>query len=169
MKNLLIPLLLLAFGLTCMSSKSPEEYAYIDIVYFGKQPIVAGTLNGRPAYFMLDSGAKISLLEAGKAQQYRFATWKSDDYDHHTTGIGGRQSAIYMTGATKLMLGPQRIKNRLMATQLSHLFRTFGPYRPVGIMGADVMEKYGLIIDYGQQRVGIPLTSSKKEHRKKHR
>ena len=114
---------------------------------------------------MIDTGSDITLLNARDDEKYGFGTVKRAFESHAVIGIGGSISNIYSTYDVKLEVGSSRVFNRYLAYDLSRVVRTTEQkikLKITGIIGSDLMKRYGFIIDYANQRVGI-LTNLKDE------
>jgi hypothetical protein len=140
------------------TDKGDYVYEYLDIVDLTYKPIIEVTLNGKKAYFMVDTGSDITILNARDDNKYGFGTVKRAFENHSLTGIGGSISNIYSTYDVKLEVGSSRVMNRYLAYDLSRVVRMTEEKTKIkisGIIGSDLMKRYGFIIDYANQRVGI--------------
>jgi hypothetical protein len=132
------------------------EYDYIPIVHFDKQPIIEGKLNGQTAYFMLDSGSELSLLNSQEASTYEFEVSRMGPRDRMVEGIGGVGEKLHYVNEYELGLGMQgEIDASFYALRLDHLFDEMEEYRPIGILGGGLMRAYGFQIDFKNKLVRI--------------
>ncbi len=133
-----------------------SEYDYLPIVHFDKQPIIEGTLNGKKAYFMLDSGSKLSLLNSREAAVFGFTVNSSGPQSIHVAGIGGEGGELKQAFLYELGLGMQKdIKASFYACDMNHIFGDKEIFRPVGIIGGDLMKAYCFQIDFKNKQVRI--------------
>lgn len=132
----------------------------VKVVSFSPKPIVKGIINGRKTYFLLDTGADISLLNIQAQEDFGFETQKIIG-QRHIQGVEGGKQEVQATKSAEVYLGPQQIKSRLLAFDLTHI--VYGIHAKTGvkisgIIGSDVMRKYGFVIDYSSNKVLIQKT-----------
>ncbi|MCI4671315.1 MAG: retropepsin-like domain-containing protein [Bacteroidia bacterium] len=147
-------LFLVFFTQVAMISPSGHE---VKVVSFRPKPIVKGMINGRKTYFLLDTGADISLLNIEAQQDYGFETQPVIG-EHHIQGVEGKRQQVKATKKAEIYLGPQKIKSRILAFNMNHVVE--GIYGKTGvkisgIIGSDIMRKYGFVIDYSTNKVLI--------------
>jgi hypothetical protein len=137
-----------------------EAQSLIKIEHLQNKPIVMGQLNGRKAYFLLDTGSDLTLLHEGKADYYDFRIKRMAN-PHKISGAGGSIGYIHRAGNIDLILGTLPVTTAYFTYDLSDIItsiyrKTF--IRISGIIGSDVMIKYGFVIDYGQKEVHFDET-----------
>lgn len=118
-----------------------------------KLPIVLGTLNGKKAYYILDSGASISVLDDSQKGSYGFGSIKSGDYS--AVGYGG-VAQFYDAYRAVGEIGGVVLDVRFKSQNLFHLtsvIRSSTGYGIVGIIGSDFFRKHGGVIDYGRNEL----------------
>jgi hypothetical protein len=150
--NICIPLL---FSWLLMYSNSLSAQEPIKIQHLENKPIVVGEINGRKAYFLLDTGSDLTLLHENKATYYDFKIKKMVK-PQCITGANGRIGEINRAGDVELFLGTLPITTAYFTYDLSGIIqsiyhKTF--IRISGIIGSDVMIRYGFVIDYGKEEV----------------
>lgn len=132
------------------------EYDYLPIVHFDKQPIIEGRLNGQKAYFMLDSGSQLSLLNSSAAEAFSFGVSRKGPDDRNLNGVGGAGEKLKYAYEYQLGLGMQAtIDVSFFAYGLDHLLDEKNGIRPIGIIGGDLMKRYGFQIDFKNKCVRI--------------
>ncbi|MBX2842302.1 MAG: retroviral-like aspartic protease family protein [Flammeovirgaceae bacterium] len=112
-------------------------------------PIIEGTLNGKKAYFLLDTGSSLSLLNSLDAKKYGFRLWKQKSIS--ISGIGGRGSKLWEVIHADIKIGNKNIKGMINALNISGIeqfLRKKTKYRISGIIGSDVMQYHGFVVDY---------------------
>ena len=127
----------------------------IKIKYLQNKLIVSGEINGRKAYFLLDTGSDLTLVHENKAKYYNFRI-KKMNRPHPITGAGGNVSYIDRAGDIELKLGSLPVATSFFSYDLSGIIASI--YNKIhikisGIIGSDVMGKYGFVIDYRNQEV----------------
>lgn len=142
---------------------SAYEYEYIKIFNLHRKPIVEATLNGQKAYFLLDTGSDITMLNKDEKNKYGFKLHIRENENHAAVGIGGKTTELTSIYQVHLKLGSTRIVTRYLAYDMSAIVQAIDRNSGVkisGIIGSDTMKRYGIIIDYKNREVGI-LTSKK--------
>jgi hypothetical protein len=139
---------------------SEFEYEYIKIFNLYRKPIVEATLNGQKAYFLLDTGSDITMLNKEERNKYGYKLYARENENHAAVGIGGKTAALTSIYRVHLKLGSTRIVTKYLAYDMSDLVRAIDQSTGVkisGIIGSDAMKRYGVIIDYKKRVVGIPI------------
>ncbi|WP_020531301.1 retropepsin-like aspartic protease [Flexithrix dorotheae] len=119
-------------------------------------PIIEGTLNGKKAYFLLDTGSSMSLLNSQDAKNYGFKLWSKNNIS--ISGIGGRGASIWAVIKAEIKIGDKNIKgmsNALNISGIEQFLRKKTRYHISGIIGSDVMQKHGFVVDYTEGKCVI--------------
>jgi len=122
----------------------------------GRIPVIEARLNGKPATFIIDTGASVSILNTSEAAFYGFEvfTLQSDAVD--VTGFSG-VSSIHNAGRCTIEIGSLRITHLRFRSRDMHDFaRTLypsGETRIAGILGSDMLMHYKMKIDFVDQKV----------------
>ncbi len=111
-------------------------------------------VNNRPAYFLIDTGSGISLIDLAQASKFGFEV-------HPENGQGkiyslGGTTHFMATSGLKLSYEGQRLRRgRLYTTDLRHLhdFGLPNRYTIAGILGADFFRKNKAILDFEKAQV----------------
>lgn len=147
---------------------SNREYEYIEIVNLDRKPIVEARLNGKSAYFLIDTGSDISILNKDDRHEYGFRLFTQKADNHNSVGVGvgvgGKTSAFIDTHRVQLELGSTRINTRYMAYDLSAIVQGIHKNTGIeiaGIIGSDVMKRYGIIVDFRNKQIGILAKAAK--------
>ncbi|HEY4653093.1 MAG TPA: aspartyl protease family protein [Cyclobacteriaceae bacterium] len=151
--------LLLAYFMIVLPM-SDHQYEYIRIINLQQKPIVAGTLNGKKVYFLLDTGSDFTLLNETETKKYGFKTVnrESDLIVNKAVGMGGTIVEFKSVYNVSISLGSTRISTTCLAYDMSLLvtiIRNRSGIEISGIIGSDVMKRYGVIIDYANKEVGL--------------
>jgi len=151
----LILLLLLAGSLVEGMAFEPTTDRYsIDIICLKKVPIIEVQLNGKTAYFILDSGSDISLVNNKELTKYAFSLKKRATKD--LKGISGERKAIYEILDLHFQAAGQLLETTFYAADLSPLVGSLlksTQIRVSGIIGMDLMKAYGFEIDYRNKKL----------------
>lgn len=144
---------------------SAYEYEYIKIINLHKKPIIEATLNGKKAYFLLDTGSDITMLSKHDDKKYGFKLLVRDE-NHAALGIGGKTAGMTSAYQVRLELGTTRINTRYLAHDLSAIAQAIEKDTGLsisGIIGSDAMKRYGIIIDYKNRVIGVPIVKKAAE------
>ncbi len=109
-------------------------------------PIVKLELNGKHAYFVLDTGASLSILDKSVKKHYGFTTRSVYDVSSKNSilGIGGRQELYKAYNVLLTIKGEKTIYINFKSTNLSSLRRSLNV---VGVIGSDFLIEHGYTID----------------------
>ncbi|MEM6261928.1 MAG: hypothetical protein AAGI38_05435 [Bacteroidota bacterium] len=129
-------------------------YEPVQIVNLTSKPIVAASLNGTKAYFIVDTGSGITLLNKNDKATYEFKTTSSPLFEQHAIDLKGNTTELLDAHKVNLMVGNTQIKTHFMSCDMDRVVasvkRRTG-YTVQGIIGSDVMKKYRVMIDYEKE------------------
>ena len=135
----------------------------VKIIRMKDYPIVVGSLNGKKAFFLVDSGANITILNINDVKRYKIKYSKSISKVKIISGLTANQREILVATNTSLYLGNRKIEACFKLLDLSNLKDSIGASNGVwinGIIGSDLMKKYKFTIDYGNQEIRFDHTTS---------
>lgn len=150
------------FALILLATISSSQMTFaqlspVKIKKLSSKPIVEAKINGKKAYFLLDTGSDITVMHNDKAHYYDFKI-KQMVNPQKVTGIHGKVNDMNRAYALDLQLGELPIKTTFFTYDLSPVIQNIHSrtlLRISGIIGSDVMIKYGFIIDYKEELVHI--------------
>jgi predicted aspartyl protease len=149
----LIQVLLAVLVLLSGSCRPVSQIRTVTSVRFfkiGQIPVVEGTINGKSAYFVIDTGASCTILDESKAEHYGF-TFNSNHTNDHVTALGG-EVKINRALDCIIEIGPLKIKNVAFRTKsIDFLIRVIQENEHInlaGIIGSDILNRYSIIIDF---------------------
>lgn len=155
MKNLLVYLLIFTTFLSCNAQdNSFEGDGKVDFIAVSKVPVVEGTINGKQAFFIVDSGASLSVLDDNQSDYFKFLTSSSNIA---AAGYGGVAS-FGNASNVKLTIGGKKFETDFKSQDLSKivdLIRENDGVEISGIIGSDIMKDYHFIIDYSELTISI--------------
>lgn len=131
----------------------------------GKIPIVKVQINGKPAWMIVDTGASITIVHAAKASYFGFEIARHTEDKMDMTGLGGSTELLETYGCS-LKLGDLTIKQRPKAQDLYRLLSTIKAHDKitiVGILGADVLSRNKMTIDYSSNKILYPTPKGNRE------
>ena len=154
---LIVSLLLIISG--CSSSgniAAEKEYHFIRFQKIGNRiPVIKVRLNDREAWFIVDTGASYSLLNISEMEHFGFSTGIHQKAGrNHVKGLGGKL-ALYDTFRCEVELGNLAIKYiQWKSGDISELCSTIRQnenIRIAGIIGSDLLLKYGININFEER------------------
>lgn len=122
---------------TCQMVKSDS----LPVVMDGNQPLVKVEVNGHPVYFLVDTGASLSMILRNKAEELGLPAFSGRNGT--LSGVGGR-SDIQTTRIPTFTLGQHTVTD--MPLTLSGE-RGIGRADVVGLLGEDVFRKFDVEFD----------------------
>src|SRR5262245_333569 len=137
-----------------MTTSTPRRFVLVPLTSEeSHHMIVEASLAGKPARFILDSGAGATVLDLAAVTRYRLRLLRGS---REGVGVGSGTTPIrYVGGKHRLRLGAANLSGmRLQAIDLSVVNETRKRKKkaPVaGIIGADVLRSRQAVIDYGRQ------------------
>lgn len=138
-----------------------DKYELVDVVVMRDQPIVKGKMNGKTAYFLLDTGSDITLLNTGDAKKYGYSYGnRSDLRGYQLSGLGKSIKTVLGIYKVDLQIGSQQIKEAFIAYDLTNIIQSIRADHSVrisGIIGCNVLRRHGFVIDYDLNEVKMKL------------
>lgn len=131
----------------------------------GKIPIVKVQINGKPAWMIVDTGASVTIVHAAKASYFGFEIARHTVDKMDMTGLGGSTELLETYGCN-LKLGNLIIKQKPKAQDLYRLLSTIKAHDKitiVGILGADVLSRHKMTIDYSSNKILYPTPKGNRE------
>ena len=125
-------------------------------------PVLKGTLNGKPAYFIMDSGASLSVLDSDQSKDYGFNVY-ADSEDGMVAGYGGTTQMESASNVNIEIGGVKFIgdyKSQDISNIVSAISKDLGIHIS-GIIGSDIMSNLGIIIDFGTESIELKSTQTK--------
>jgi hypothetical protein len=146
----------LLFIVSLFTSCHPTTRTAQSIYFFSVSqiPVVEGKINGKTAYFIVDTGASCSILNESVSKHFGFKTMIM--VDEHLMGLNGT-AKIKTAYDYSINLGPLTIKSLLFRTrkidELVDVIKNNERVSIAGIIGSDVLKKYQMGIDYRTNRI----------------
>lgn len=138
----------------------PSELAVPNCIKFRTVkniPVIEGRLNGKPALFIIDTGASVSILN--KSDSRRFGFRCTDSAGHHVAGLGGGNSEMNLAINCEVEFGTMKLRNvRFHAKGLGRVVSVISAHEGVritGIIGANIIEQYKITIDYKNRTISF--------------
>ena len=140
-----------------------QEVGYIKMKSF-KKPIVQGEINGKKGYFLVDTGADISVINSTELKRYGL-TEKKTYGNRRAMGFNGAEESVMKVHNIDVMFDDQFDHNTFYSLNLETIVRSINAKTNLkisGILGSDWLMKYNCIIDYNQRRIILVDSHSKK-------
>lgn len=126
----------------------------IKFITVGCIPVVEGRINGKKAFFVIDTGASISILDEACSKRFGFRVTAS--VDRTVIGLGG-ESRINDAINCSVEFGPLKIEHVIFRTkrlgEFVAIIRKNNHVEIVGIIGADVFDHYKININYKNRTI----------------
>jgi hypothetical protein len=148
-KSLLIPLLL---SLGCLPV---DQIGSVNIDTSCNLCIVEGEINGKRAYFLMDTGAGLTTFDINQAKHFGFSAIDSDlsvgAFNNNTASV---QEA---TGITSIRINKVEVLGDIIyTTNMSRLVKHVEAcaHKTIsGIIGVPIIKRHGLVIDLTNNRL----------------
>ena len=131
----------------------------VPMVKVRDQPIVVGTLNGKKAYFLIDTGSSISMLNSSDKRKFRFDLKELQLKDYALSGLHSqRRGKVEVALNIEMLLGNQKIYCNFIAFDLTTIVRAIHSGTGIhinGIIGSDLMKNYGFVINYVEEKISF--------------
>ncbi|MBL0743144.1 retropepsin-like aspartic protease [Chryseolinea lacunae] len=129
---------------------------------YGRIPVIEAKLNGKPAFFIVDTGASVSILNEQAARHFGFRIATEGMYEAvEVTGFNGT-STMHHAGRCILEIGDLQIRSlRFKSRDMSDFSSVFFDQeriRIAGILGADMLTQYNMTIDFGTKTLVFKAT-----------
>jgi len=142
-------------------SAKPEDYHVIPFRTIGEKiPVVKASLNDKSAWFIVDTGASVTLLNATEAQHFGFSMRAVRGEMNELTGFADRLT-LSATSFCTLTIGNLKIGQRTYRShEMNALFAIIEnteKMRIAGILGSDILAKYGMSVDYERKTLSYKV------------
>lgn len=142
--------------------RTSAEYCFIPFQTIGRQiPVVEALLNGERAWFIIDTGASFTLLNASEADRFGFFVREHPLHQQtEVNGLGGKLT-LHETFSCRIDLGPLEIRHFPWKSGninlISMKILTNEKIRIAGILGSDLLSKYGINVNYDTQTISYRM------------
>jgi hypothetical protein len=155
-----VVLIILASG--CMSLQVGGNISYLRFMEIGKIPVIEGTINGKKAMFIVDTGASCSVLNESVSYDFDFDLKPGvNDFVFGLTG----ESKLRQAMNCEVQLGPLQIRNHIFKTKdmvaIVSAIQLNEHITVDGIIGADILDKYSITIDFANNILAFPTLQTK--------
>ncbi len=151
MKILSTTLLILFLSTVCIA----QQVGYVKMRSF-KKPIVQAEINGKKGYFLVDTGADISIINSADLKKYKLIQSKIYGNQKRAIGFNGDLETVMKVKNVEVEFENQFNHKTFYSMDIGLIVRTIEAKTGLkisGILGSDWLMKYNCIIDYNQRRV----------------
>ena len=121
-------------------------------------PIIEGTLNGKKAFFLVDTGSTITVLDLSQKKNYGFHSHKR--LNKRLLGFGGKHMGVWSILKVDMRIGGRFVSTPFLGVSLAQLKKEIYErtgYGISGIIGSDVIRDYGIMVDFVGKRCLIGI------------
>ena len=133
-------------------STATKTTNHVNLFKAGNYLMLKCQLNGKPAYFLIDTGASFTVLNSKSAKSFGFDVLERKGLQ--TTGFGGSTSAIQITIGADIEFKNKKLSMGFLAQDLTKMIRLIQSspnIRIAGIIGTDLLKRYGCRVDFGKK------------------
>jgi len=147
-------------GLTIGELLTLRGYEAIPIKFEGNSMLIHAKINGKPAKFIVDTGAGMSLFHTGAATRTECPLGK---FTEKVYGVSGEAPAAWAEVA-ELSIGESVFKDRkILATDMTKGQHKGVKLRNDGLFGADFLSDLDAVISYRERKLYLRPDNSDKE------
>jgi predicted aspartyl protease len=137
----------------------------LDIGGEGYHLMIKMLINGKVAQVIVDTGASKTVFDKTAIEKF-VKHKKFDKHEHLSSGLGTNTMTSQTTNLKKIKIGDVVIENyTTVLLDLSHVNNSYAQIglNPVhGVLGSDILLKYGAIIDYEKKILKLKYKKIKK-------
>ena len=152
-------LVLIIIFIFCFYSLSTAQidYSVVEIHNLYVKPIVKVLLNGKAAYFLLDTGSDIDLLHSKSAKKYNISiSTRNIGSNDRLVDVNGKFNTFDYIYDLNMMIGEKHIYGNFISMDISSIVTSIRNKTDTtisGIIGSETMKNYSFIIDYERQAI----------------
>jgi hypothetical protein len=133
----------------CLTSTYVRNTNQLRFTTIGRIPVIEGKINGKRAYFIIDTGASCSILNQSVSDRFGFKSFVK--IDEHVMGLGGEAKMNHAFNC-HVEVGPLKLNNIVFRTKHMDSFvsviQTHENIEIAGIIGSDIFNRYGIAINF---------------------
>ncbi len=141
----------------------------LEIYNLQAKPIVEAKINGIKAYFLVDTGSDVTIVNKKAAKKFNFGLVEHNDPNLSIAAFGNNPHALLKVSGVKLTFDSNTIRSKVYAFDINNIVRSIYTKTRVkisGIIGSDIMKKYAFNIDYGSKQIWYSYKENKKAEKK---
>ncbi|WP_079685494.1 retropepsin-like aspartic protease family protein [Ohtaekwangia koreensis] len=140
-----------------MKTESPVQS--VNFYTVGRIPVVKAKLNGKNAFFIIDTGASVSILNESEAAHFGFSVVNYDVQAmtevmsfNGTSNIGHVNTCILEIGSTAIKYHGFRSKDM---REFASILQRDEQIRLAGILGSDLLNRYSMSINFMDKTISF--------------
>lgn len=149
-------LLLTTLAIVIYLNVFAQNVIHLEMKSLKYKPIIEATINGAKAYFIVDTGSDISILDKSILKAFNVQEIRLSNQNKKAMGFNGAVVDIARVKNAQVNLGDCFVHNTFYTLNLKSLVDSIERKTDVnisGILGADLLIKYNCIIDYDQKKL----------------
>lgn len=161
-KLTLLVLSCLAYNFSSAQSKLVQE------AHYKNSPIVQMTLNDKKVWVLMDTGATISILNLDSNNEFGFNTTLNLNSQLKVPGFGSVNNRLYQVSNARIKFGKTHLKKRFYAFDITNIVNSIKARtgkKITAIIGTNIMQPYGFVIDMGNETVVMNYYEKKKRNK----
>ncbi len=117
--------------------------------------LIEGTINGKKAFFLLDTGASYTVLHSKSAKYFNYQIFQSPTSKRKSAGVNSNSTSQRNIAIDVMLnIGQPGIKQAYFTQNLTpvvnHIY-SISKIRIAGIIGTDFLKRYGCRVDFGNK------------------
>jgi hypothetical protein len=133
----------------CSASRKGKTTSVLHFRTVGQIPVIEGTINGKRAFFIVDTGASCSILDESVSERFDFNFIVKTNSNVY--GLGG-QANINQAFDVVVKIGPLTINHRKFRTKrldyLTSVINRNEGVKIAGLIGSDILNYYNVAINF---------------------
>src|SRR5688572_7986727 len=133
----------------CSASRGSKTTSVLHFRTVGQIPVIEGMINGKRAYFIVDTGASCSILDESVSESFDFNFIVKTN--NQVYGLGG-QAKINQAFDVVVKIGPLTINHRKFRTKrldyLTSVINKNEGIKIAGLIGSDILNYYNVAINF---------------------
>ena len=130
----------------------------LDIEGDGIHIMVKGTIHGKEAHFLIDTGASRTVFDPTRMEDF-VEDLRLEPKEGKNAGVGGSDLETFVFQLDSLSIGDMEIRDyQAVALDLSNvheMYASLGLPRIDGILGGDVLRRYKAVINYRSKKLRL--------------
>ena len=123
------------------------------------KPIIKATINGKPAYLLLDTGSDINLLHSKGEKEFKFSSYRRHDGSNNILAtVNGIERDFCYVFNIHVSVGVKHIPGCFIWLDIGSIVRSIRIKTGItisGIIGSETMKRLCFMIDYEKEEIAM--------------